>query len=454
MRHDDPGPPRGFDERSEQPFIQGTIAATIERAAMLLRAALGAIPQRVLIAIWALGSLAVFLLIAISTIVTTPTGTGVLQGFFGGLFIALLCAAALGWMLLWARTSRDRSSATESSADGLDAALAPTLRELDALRRQIVEQVKTRSLTRVPIGMAGGILVWVLGRWSDDPGGPLELLMFFGLGAIAGETWALHAPSRTYRRHYKERVLPHLAASVGNLTYRPASPELVHQLGVARILPDYDTVEADDEIAGTHHGLAVQIVEASLRRRQEKKSHLVFDGLLVSITLPRRLTSTTVVLTDAGVWEKFKASWRGGVLEPVRLEHDEFERRYEVYSTDQIEARALLTPAFMERFVALAATTGFALPGALAEGPRLLVALPKRLGTGDLFEPPPYWKPAGGSALVRLQNDIRAVLAMADTVIALDFWASGRRHDASGREAGPARPSERADVAVFNPWKS
>jgi hypothetical protein len=114
-------------------------------------------------------------------------------------------------------------------------------------------------------------------------------------------------------------------------------------------------------------------------------------------------------------------------MEPVRLENPEFERRFEVYSDDQIEARALLTPAFMDRFTALAASSGFSLPGALAEGNRLVVALPKSTGTGDLFEPPPYWKPAGGQVLVALERDIRAVLSMADTVVALDFWAAGRR---------------------------
>ena len=115
------------------------------------------------------------------------------------------------------------------------------------------------------------------------------------------------------------------------------------------------------------------------------------------------------------------------VWRPYGLEDPEFERHYEVYSNDQIEARALLTPAFMERFTALAATSGFSLPGALAEGNRLVVALPKSLGTGKLFEPRRYWKPAGGEALVVLERDIRAVLSMADTVISLDFFAAGRR---------------------------
>jgi Protein of unknown function (DUF3137) len=135
------------------------------------------------------------------------------------------------------------------------------------------------------------------------------------------------------------------------------------------------------------------------------------------------------VLADEGAIGNFKTRWRSGAMEPVRLEDPRFEGRFEAYSDDQIEARALLTPAFMERFMALASSSGgYSLPGALAEGNRLVVALPKRAGR-DLFEPPPYWQPAGGDVLLTLEEDIRSVLTMADTVIDLDFWAVGAKRD-------------------------
>ena len=249
------------------------------------------------------------------------------------------------------------------------------------------------------------------------------------VGALAGEAWAAGKLEREYRRLYKDRVLPRLAARFGDLTYKQASLDDVHKLRAQRILPEFNTVQADDEIVGTHRGLPLTIVEARLQRRSGKDTHVVFDGLLIELALPRSLTGTTAVITDEGRFGNLKASWRAGTMQPVRLEDPHFEQRYEVYSSDQIEARALLTPAFMERFIALAARSGFSLPGAMAEGNRLMVALPKGIGVGDLFEPPVYWKPAGGQALLTLEEDIRAVLNMADTVIELDFWATGRKRD-------------------------
>ena len=411
--------------------MHGLIVGSLQSAGSGLRTLLRSIDQRLLHWAWGLGALGILVLIAMASMVKTPSIIGALQGVFVGLFAALLFAVAFGSLLLWARDKRSATAPEPSTrVTELNERLAPALRELNALRADIIQQVKARSVLRVPLGTLAGIVVWVLTQWSREPLEAPALLLLAIIGAVAGEYWAAFKLERQYRRRYKERVLPQLLADFGDLRYQPASADDVKRLGALRIVPKFDSIRADDEVRGTYDGLLVRIIEVSLRRRQQKKTVVVFDGLFVAITLPRSLSGTTVVLTDRGGWENFKTRWRGGSLDVVRLDDMEFEQRYEVYSSDQIEARALLTPAFMERFLGFATRSGFALPGAIAEGSTLVVALPKRLGTGDLFEPPAYWQPAGGAALVRLENDIRAVLKMADSVITLDFWAAGRQRDA------------------------
>ena len=427
-------------EREDPPFLFGLVGQLISRSSALVRATLASIDQRLLLKLWGGGTLGTFLLVAGAGIASTPGFAGIAQGLFAGFFLALLFAVGFGTLVLQARRSPAATAAPVAAAAELNSRLAPTLRELNTLRGDFIEQVKARSITRIPIGTAIGIALWALAQRNDDPPGLFGFILFVIVGALGGEVWAAHKPEREYRQIYKERVLPQLAAGVGNLTYRPASKDRVTRLGAERVLPDYDVLQADDEIAGTYDGMPLEIIEVRLRQRRNKKSRVVFDGLLIGIALPRGLTGTTVVMPDRGLWENFKTRWRGGPLEPVRLEHLEFEQRYEVYSTDQIEARALLTPAFMERFMALAKSSGFSLPGGMAEGNLLVVALPKAFGTGDLFEPPAYWKPAGGQELVRLENDIRAVLAMADAIIHLDFWAAGRQRDATRARAGRELP--------------
>ncbi len=51
-------------------------------------------------------------------------------------------------------------------------------------------------------------------------------------------------------------------------------------------------------------------------------------------------------------------------------------------------------------------------------------------------------------ALLALEDDIRAVLSMADTVIDLDFWATGRRFDtvAAARRQSATDPTSASPV--------
>ena len=376
--------------------------------------------------LWAVATLVIFVVVLLASLAQSTDLNGILSGIFGGLFAALLFAGAVAWLLMWALVPRAEAPVNQAAVEALEALLAPTLRELEAVRATVVKKVKERSVIRAPIGAACAMLLWLVVQWGDDPPGFFELIIWCGLGALAGEGWAAAKLAEDYTRLYKARVLPHLAARFGALTYRQGSAQDVHKLQTYRILDRFDTVDADDEIVGTYRGLTIRIVELRLHAGSGDDRKNVFDGLLVDLVLPRSLTGTTAVIGDEGLWGNLEARWRGDRLQRVRLEDPTFEARYEVYSTDQIEARALLTPAFMQRFTALAALSGFALPGAWAEGNRLVTALPK-LKPVDLFEPPIYWKPGGGKALVALSQDIEAVLRMADAVIDLDFWARGGR---------------------------
>ena len=427
-------PPAQHDDGVAPPLIQALVGTGIQRFSMLVGEFFRRVDERILLALWFGGGAALAMLVLVASIAQAPGWEGAARGLFAGLFLGLLYLAGFGSLFVgYRRTARAEARLTPPPASSLESQLAPTLRELDALRADISRQIRARSITRIPIGLCGGIGVWLLRQRTDDPPGFAGLLLFLLIGAIAGERWAAHALERRYRRRYKDTVLPQLAGDLGELTYRETSSERVVDLGAHRMLPEYDRIDADDQITGTHAGLPIEIIEVKLKRRVNKKTRVVFDGLLVGIELPRRLSGTTLIATDRGMWERFKAQWGGGEMEPVQLEHREFEQRYDVHSTDQVEARALLTPAFMERFVALASQSHFTLPGAIADGNRLVVAMPKRIGMHDLFEPPAYWQPSGGRALNALQGDIRTVLDFAETIMRLDFWAQGRLAD--GRRA-------------------
>jgi hypothetical protein len=347
----------------------------------------------------------------------TPGWEGWLTGIFAGGFLALLTYLACAWAavaLLRPRRAREAPGAYTG-----DSGLEQVLAELEAARQDTKARITRAAFWRVPLGVALAVGLWVWSQSTDDPADGSDLIAFIVVGAIAGYFWAAWQLSEAYRRRYKARVLPRIAARFGALDWRPAQAPL-DDYRRHRLFPDWDAAKAEDEIVGDYRGLPLSIVELTLTQGSGKKKRTVFHGLTCAVTLPRGLSGATVVVPDKGMFGNLAERLRGGPCEPVRLEDPDFEKAYEVYASDQISARALLTPAFMERFMALARSGRFGAPAALVQDNRLLMALAST-GGRDLFEPPSYLKPAAArDAVAQLHDDIEAVLRAADAVIDLD----------------------------------
>jgi hypothetical protein len=357
--------------------------------------------------------------VAWSAIHKTPGWEGWLGGVVGGAFVGLLVAAAGAWAVMLLVLRPARREAEQVAAIPIDDELGAILAELEVARLRTTREINASAVWRIPLAMLGAVALWTASQYGDDPGDVGDLLMFLGAAAVGGYAWAAWKLGEAYRRLYKERVLPRLAAGFGKLAWRPAQPPL-EEFRRHRLFPDWDACEADDEIFGEYRGMPLSIIELKLTKGSGKNERTVFHGLTAAVSLPRRLRGTTVVVPDRGMFGNLAERLRGGPCEPVRLEDSTFEKAYEVYGSDQVSARALLTPAFMERFMALASSGRFGAPAALVQDNRLLMALGAMAGR-DLFEPPSYRKPAAGrAALTQLHDDIAAVLKAADAVIDLD----------------------------------
>lgn len=167
-----------------------------------------------------------------------------------------------------------------------------------------------------------------------------------------------------------------------------------------KLIPSYDRSNLEDEIGGSHEEVGLKLVEAVLQdRRTDSKGRTryvtVFRGLLLQYQFPKRFNGTTIVTEDHGMIGNFfgKMAKPG---ERVALEDRRFEKIFEVYSTDQVEARYLLTPTFMERLVSLADMVGRKKVQFGFEGDELLIAIETKR---DQFE--------GGSLLKKLDDPSR-----------------------------------------------
>ncbi len=167
----------------------------------------------------------------------------------------------------------------------------------------------------------------------------------------------------------------------------------------------YNTHKGDDYFQGVYKNTPMVIAEEELRQKSSKNSVTVFKGIMILIKLPKPVIGQTVVRKDAGMFNflnRFKGS-----LQNIKLEDVVFEKEFEVYGDNQIEARFLLTTAFMERILRVKKLFhGKSVEFSFADN-SLLIAI--RTGK-DMFEP---------SSLFRVTTDKRPVNQVLEQFLAV-----------------------------------
>lgn len=158
------------------------------------------------------------------------------------------------------------------------------------------------------------------------------------------------------------------------------------------ILPRHHRSALEDGLSGSHNGVNFALAEATLRRRSgssnsKQNYKTVFHGLLFVFDVKKRFSGMAVAVRDTGPLKKLFDSRRA---QRVALEDPRFEKLFEVYGTDQVEARFLFTPTLMERIVALGEVIGDPAPHIAFHEGRLLVAAKvkgNRFEAGSIFVP-------------------------------------------------------------------
>jgi hypothetical protein len=156
----------------------------------------------------------------------------------------------------------------------------------------------------------------------------------------------------------------------------------------ARLMPGYDDRKFEDLIEGDRAGTHFSLVECKLTQEQgsckNKRTVTTFQGLLFHIQYPERFLGRTMI-ARRGWW---KGVFGDKSLQKVDLVAKELNDNFTIYSNDQVEARALLTPDRMERLIALERHfKGGKLRG-IFEGDHLTLALEAK----DQFEAGSIWK--------------------------------------------------------------
>jgi hypothetical protein len=214
--------------------------------------------------------------------------------------------------------------------------------------------------------------------------------------------WWSGKPVTAYNSSVKAVIFPQIFSFFGaDFAYREKPPISMESLKPSGIIPSYDGARLEDYVRGTHEGVQLELLEAKLTQRQgsgkSRRTVTVFKGVCVVLSMNKYFKGRTMVKKDMGAVGNAISGWVNGLLggreqQPVQrihLEDPVFEKQFEVQSTDQVEARYLLTTSFMERLLSVAELFGKGIQASFYDN-RLLLMISSpdnRFETASIFQP-------------------------------------------------------------------
>jgi hypothetical protein len=306
--------------------------------------------------------------------------------------------------------------------------LEPILREIEAERSQQVHRFAQITLWSVVIG---GLLSLVLamfqiGAWAFAPLG-IALLIIGAVYASKATEWR-----NTFKYRVMARLVKLFHPSLNYYPHRAIAEQEYHLSMLFHNSPDPDRYRGEDYIEGVIDKTDIRLSELHTEYRQvtydskgRRREHWVtiFRGLFISADFHKHFHGVTLVLPDTeqswlggfGQWlQSISAKLGNQPGELVKMEDPEFERLFKVFSTDQVEARYILTPNMIRRIVDFRNRTKSQVRLSFIAS-RVFVAISTY---HNYFEPPSLFAPADKlldpSTLAQYFEELKFALAVVD----------------------------------------
>ncbi|MFZ4714494.1 MAG: DUF3137 domain-containing protein [Bacteriovoracaceae bacterium] len=199
------------------------------------------------------------------------------------------------------------------------------------------------------LGVLGNIVPWIFAIMSV----PFVCVFFYRY--------------RTFKVRFKEKVVQEVINLIDtNWKYEHDNRIKDDVLYLANIFNrgDMDRIRGDDYIYGLWKNIPFQMSEVHIKKITEdskgrKNESTIFHGLFTEIRFNKKIHSDTYIFSDRT--EQFLGKFLGDFVQglqmsrgdQVKLENPDFEKNFNCYSEDQVEARYIITPVFMEKLLTL-----------------------------------------------------------------------------------------------------
>ena len=153
---------------------------------------------------------------------------------------------------------------------------------------------------------------------------------------------------KNFENEIKQKIMPYVCKCLGDLKWKYAQCSFEQLLCKSGIIDRYNRVSYDDSFTGIYKDINYEICETSFYYKtgtgKNSSTRTVFKGVMIKLDMNKSFTGNTVIRPDT-----LKHASPAANLKHTTLEDVVFEKKFDVFTDDEVEARYLITPSFMER---------------------------------------------------------------------------------------------------------
>lgn len=199
---------------------------------------------------------------------------------------------------------------------------------------------------------AMAVIVWYLLKGQEMDPKLLPQGFIFGLilaaMAAAPGAWI----KKRFEKTHKSHLMPAIAGFFRDTHYDQNDCLRPEEIKGFMICPTFNRHEGSDLLDVTGKFVSSRLLLKQRSSGKKKRTRVTFRGVGVLITLPEPVTEPVALKMDKGA----VINWLEGALtrhERINLVDPVFERIFEVYGRNQVQARMILTTDVMELFLRL-----------------------------------------------------------------------------------------------------
>lgn len=221
----------------------------------------------------------------------------------------------------------------------VESEVMPVLSGFENERKQRLTWAIVAAIVLVILGL--GVFIGI----DSNQSGKLAFALF-------GAAWGVWAwIKKSFEHKVKRLIMPTLMHAVPGFFWQETPPVTAEDISNCMIFPFTNASKTfDDCFLGEYRKVKVAMSECEYEIRSGNSSNTVFQGIVIRFSMNKNFDGTTIIRPKKSRCSDNYKDLKKAKLSEVKLEDPEFDKKYVVYSTDQVEARYLITTAFMERF--------------------------------------------------------------------------------------------------------